>query len=253
MTAPTQGTGGTVVPPADEAITGASGSALNATDADPIDHGMFVPPPTRDNYLTMIRDQAAIRGVDPGTVRDELVEQFRDLHSRQPLDGYDHLAGWLASADIGAGTGPTGLQVLNARILESARRDPFQAAIGDQAAVEQAVTAQVAADEAVAAAAVAPSVDPSSGMLPNPGPLPVPADVTTVDPAVAEQQQAAAAQLAGEDAPPPSTDTTSSSGSGGTAGGTGGTSGSTDTAASSTTDTSSSSSSSKKSGGSGGE
>jgi hypothetical protein len=245
MTAPTQGTGGTVVPPADEAITGASGSALNATDADPIDHGMFVPPPTRDNYLTMIRDQAAIRGVDPGTVRDELVEQFRDLHSRQPLDGYDHLAGWLASADIGAGVGPTGLQVLNARVMESARRDPFQAAIGDQAAVEQAVTAQVAADEAVAAAAVAPAVDPSSGMLPNPGPLPVPADVTTVDPAVAEQQQAAAAQLAGEDAPAPSTDTTT--------GGSGGSSGSTDTAASSTADTGSSSSSSSKKSGSGGE
>jgi hypothetical protein len=218
MTAPTQGTGDVTVPPVDEAIGGASTTALNpdAAQTDPIDHGMFVPAATRDNYLTIIRDQAAIRGVDGDVIRTELVEQFRALHDRQPLDGYDHLAGWLETADIGAAGGPTGLQVLNARILESARRDPFQAAIGDQAAVEQAVTSQVVADQSAAAAAVSPTVDPSSGMLPNAGPLPVPADVTVGDPAVAEQQQAAAAQLEGQtdgtpSTPAPSGDTSTAS------------------------------------------
>jgi hypothetical protein len=59
--------------------------------------------------------------------------------------------------------------VLQARALESARRDPYQAVIGDQALVEEGVAAQQVQDAQVAAVAAAPSVDPASGMLPNPG------------------------------------------------------------------------------------
>jgi hypothetical protein len=183
-------------PPAEEAAQAAAVTALPTTDT--LDPGYFVPQATRDNYLTIIRDTAQTRGQEPDAVRGELVQQFRDLHDRQPLDGYDHLSAWLESADLSTLGGPTGMQVLAARVLESARRDPYQAVIGDQAAVEQGVLTQQRADEAVAAAAVAPAVDPSSGFLPNSGPLPAPTDVTAgVDPAVAEQQQAAQEQTDG--------------------------------------------------------
>jgi cobalamin biosynthesis Mg chelatase CobN len=239
------------VPSATQAISDAATTAL-PTD-DPIDHGYFVPQGTRDNWTQIVRDQSQTRGVDPDTVRGELVQQFLDAHARQPLDGYDHLAGWLADADLSALTGPTGMQVLTARMLESARRDPSRAVIGDQALVETAVAAQTAADEAAAASLVAPGGDPSSGLLPNPGPLPVPEGTTSADPAVAEQQQAAATQAepgdgsvtgtttpAGEPdggaAPPASTDTASS----------------TDTSSSSTPSSSSSSGKSSKSSSSGG-
>src|SRR4051812_43312012 len=158
MTGPQAGTDVTV-PPAEEAPRQASTTALPTQDA--IDPGMFVPQSTRDNYLAIIRDQAAVRGDDPDTVRDELVAQFEVLHERQPLDGYDHLAAWLSTADVGAGVGPTGMQVLAARALESARRDPYQAVIGDQALVEAGVASQQAADAAAASVAVSPSVDPA--------------------------------------------------------------------------------------------
>jgi len=187
----------TTQPPADQAVQQASTTALPTEN--PVDHGMFVPSATRDNYLTIIRDQAATRGVEPDAVRDELVEQFEQLHERQPLDGYDHLAGWLEGADVGVGTGPTGMQVLIGRTLESARRDPQQAVQGDQALVEVGVAAQARADQEVAAALVAPSVDPTLGFLPNSGPLPAPTSTSAaVDPAVAEQQQATAEQTDAE-------------------------------------------------------
>lgn len=181
-------------PPAEQVTQQAATTALPTQD--PIDPGYFVPQATRDNYLTIIRDQAAVRGSSADEVRDELVTQFALLHERQPLDGYDHLSAWLATADLSALERPTGMQVLTARTIESARRDPYQAVIGDQALVEVGVTSQTIADEQYAAALVAPSVDPSLGFLPNSGPLPAPTDTTGIsDPAVVEQQQAAAAQV----------------------------------------------------------
>jgi hypothetical protein len=239
------------VPTATQAIADAGTTALPADD--PIDHGYFVPQGTRDNWIQIVVEQATVRGVDPDEVRGELVAQFVTLHERQPLDGYDHLAGWLERADLASAIGPTGLQILIARQLESARRNPSHSIVGDQALVETAVAAQVAADETAAAVAAAPSVDTTSGLLPNPGPLPVPEGVTSTDPAVQEQQAAAAAQAepgdgsvtgtttpagdtGGGSAPAPApADTSSSSGSG-------------DTSASSDTSSSTSSKSSKSSG-----
>lgn len=201
----------TTPPPADQAVPQAAVTALPTENY--IDPGWFVPQSTRDNYMGIIRDQAQVRGVDPDTVRDELVEQFRTMHERQPLDGYDHLAGWFESADVSALSGPTGMQVLVARTLESARRDPQQAVQGDQALVEQGVLMQTRADEESAASALTPSIDPSSGFLPNAGPLPAPTDTSgVVDPAVAEQQQAAKAQT---DSSGNLTDEAASSSSGG--------------------------------------
>src|SRR4051794_22363433 len=155
---------------------------------------LFVPSSAQDNYSQIARDQAAVRGVSPADVLREMADQWDALHERQPLDGYDHLAQWARQADPTAGSGPSGLTVLQARTLETARRDPYQAVIGDQALVAEAVAAQQGQDAQVAAVAGAPSVDPASGMLPGSGPLPVPSDVSTGDPAVAEQQQAAADQ-----------------------------------------------------------
>lgn len=185
MTAPTP-------PPAEEAVQAAAVTALPTQDT--IDPAYFVPQGTRDNYLTIIRDTAATRGQEPDAVRSELVDKFRELHDRQPLDGYDHLSAWLASADLSTLGGPSGMQVLAARTLESARRDPYQAVVGDQALVEQGVLSQQRADADVAAAAVAPALDPSFGLVANTGPLPAGDASALVDPAVAEQQQAAKEQ-----------------------------------------------------------
>jgi hypothetical protein len=199
----------TAVPPAEQATQQASTTAL--PQQDPIDPSVFVPQATRDNYAQLARDLAASRGVEPTQIMGELADQWEQLHTRQPLDGYDHLAAWARTFDPAVAGGPTGLQVLVARTLESARRDPQQAVVGDQALVEQGVAVQTFRDEQLTAAGDAVSVDPASGLLPNPGPLPVPEGAApAVDPAVAEQQQAAAAQVEDEpttppvDSPPPS-------------------------------------------------
>jgi hypothetical protein len=177
--------------PAEQVVQSASTTAL-ADDVIAPTH--FIPQATRDNYAQIARDQARVRGTEPKQVMQELAGQFEQLHQRQPLDGYDHLAAWAADFDPAESDSPSGLAVLQARALESARRDPYQAVIGDQALVEQGVAAQRALDEGTIGVTQAPSVG-DAGLLPNPGPLPVPADVTpTGDPAVAEQQQAAAQQ-----------------------------------------------------------
>jgi hypothetical protein len=172
----------------------AVGSGQSALDADAIAPEWFIPQSTQDNYAQIARDQAAIRGVEPRAVLQEMAGSFEELHARQPLDGYDHLAAWARSFDPAAGSGPSGLAVLQARVIESARRDPYQAVIGDQAAVSEGVTAQRAYDESVAAAGAAPSIDPASGMLPSAGPLPVPSDVTAGSEGDQQQQAAAAEQ-----------------------------------------------------------
>jgi hypothetical protein len=176
--------------PAEDVLT-SPGSALAA---DAVAPEWFVPQSTQDNYAQIARDQAAIRGVEPRVVMQEMAGSWQELHQRQPLDGYDHLAAWARNFDPAAGTGPSGTAVLQARALESARRDPYQAVVGDQALVEQAVASQQQADAAAAGAAAAPSVDPASGALPNPGPLPVP-DVATGSEGDQQQQAAAAEQL----------------------------------------------------------
>jgi hypothetical protein len=186
--------------PAERAVQQAGTTALADDQVAPTH---FIPAATQDNYAQIARDQAAVRGVEPRQVMQELADQFEALHERQPLDGYDHLAAWARDFDPSVGGTPSGLAVLQARALESARRDPYQAVIGDQALVEQAVTAQRAADAGVLGVTQAPTVE-GSGMLPSAGPLAIGPDVTpTTDPAVAEQQQAAAEQYAQTDDPAP--------------------------------------------------
>lgn len=172
--------------PADQVGQQASVTALVDDQVAPTH---FIPQATQDNYAQIARDQAQLRGMEARAVMLELAEQWRALHERQPLDGYDHLAAWAEKFDPSVGQEPSGLAVLQARALESARRDPYQAVIGDQALVAEGVAAQQALDNRGAQSNLE-----GTGMLPNAGPLPVPADVSTLDPAVAEQQQAAQEQ-----------------------------------------------------------
>jgi hypothetical protein len=199
------------VAPAQDAAAAASTTDL---PGDAIDPSYFVPQATRDNYAQIIRDQALLRGMEFAAVAVEYAEQWRRLHELQPLDGYDHLAAWVETFDPGQDAGPTGLQQLQARALESARRDPYQAVIGDQANVAQAVAVQQQADAVAAGAAGSPSVDPATGVLPNAGPVAPPADV--VDPesgVVAQAQQPADAPTGGDTSTSPSSSSSSSSGS----------------------------------------
>jgi len=161
--------------PAEQAV----GSGKSDLASDEVAPQWFIPQATQDNYAQIARDQASIRDVEPKAVMSELADQWLQMHERQPLDGYDHLAAWAKDFDPAVGGAPTGLAVLQARALESARRDPYQAVIGDQALVQQGVAAQHTLDERAAAVGASPSVDPSSGLLPNPGPLPIPADVAS--------------------------------------------------------------------------
>lgn len=185
--------------PAEKAAQQASTTALDAEQVAPT---WFIPQATQDNYSQIARDQAAVRGVEPKQVMRELAEQWDKLHEAQPLDGYDHLAAWGKEFDPAVGGAPTGLAVLQARALESARRDPYQAVVGDQALVEQGVAAQKAQDAAAAGVLAAPSVDPSSGALPNSGPIGIPGDVTTGTDEDQRQQRAAAAQQDDDDSAP---------------------------------------------------
>jgi hypothetical protein len=186
VTAPNEVPPGATAPaPVEQVVEQAATTALAA---DAVAPDWFIPRATQENYAQIARDQAAIRGVEPRAVMQELAGSFEEQHQRNPLDGYDHLAAWARDFDPGLGQGPTGLAVLQARVIESARRDPYQAVIGDQAAVEQGVAAQAAYDAAIGTAAAAPSVDPASGFLPASGPLTIPPEVT-VGPEGAEVMQ----------------------------------------------------------------
>jgi hypothetical protein len=207
---------GSTPAPAEQAV----GSGQSALDEQAIAPAWFIPAATQDNYAQMARDQAELRGVEPRQVMQELADAWEQLHERQPLDGYDHLAAWGRDFDPATGGPPSGLAVLQARALESARRDPYQAVIGDQALVEQAVASQRALDEGTIGTTSAPTVF-GSGLMPNAGPLAVGPEVsgTSPDPAVAEQQQAAADQRQQQDSgtagtatssPSPAADTTTS-------------------------------------------
>lgn len=181
--------------PAEQAV----GSGQSALADDQVAPTHFIPQATQDNYAQIAREQAALRDVEPKQVMQELADQWEQLHERQPLDGYDHLAAWGRDFDPAAGGAPSGLAILQARALESARRDPYQAVIGDQALVEQAVASQRALDEGTLGITSAQSQQQDAGLVPNPGPLPVPEDVA---PSTATRQQES--DSGSSDTPPPS-------------------------------------------------
>lgn len=232
--------------PAEEAV----GSGTSELKGDEVAPEWFIPPSTRDNYAQIARDQAAIRGVEPKAVMQELAGTWQEMHARQPLDGYDHLAAWGREFDPAAGTAPSGLAVLQARALESARRDPYQAVIGDQSLVAQGVAAQQQADAAVAGATSAPSVDPASGMLPGSGPLPTPDVPVGPD---ADSSSESSSSESSPPAPPESTSTPPTSGGETPAGSTDSSTASTPPPTTSKSSSSKSSSSSGSSGSSSGD
>lgn len=125
----------------------------------------FIPVSTRENYAQVARDAAKVNG---GTAKDamgELAAQFAKQHETDPLAGYDHLAAWAKDYDPAQDDPIDPAAAARSRVIESARRDPYQAYLGSPAAL-------AAADEAIAARDAFADPGPQSGVVPNPGPVP---------------------------------------------------------------------------------
>lgn len=140
----------------------------STTKIEKIDPSFFIPQGTRDNYLQIARDAAAATGGSPKDAMGKLADDFEKRHEADPVAGWDHLAEWAKDADPGESTGPSALALAQAKAVESARRDPSTALQGDQAVVAEAVKALDAR-----AATTGVGNDPSTGVVANPGPVPV--------------------------------------------------------------------------------
>lgn len=129
-----------------------------------VDPTYFIPQATQDNYLQMARDAAKAADITPKAAMGKLAADFKNRHETDPTAGWDHLAAWAKTVDPADTEGPSGLALAQARAVESARRDPQQSLIGDQAVVAEAVKAVEAADAAAAPGAV-------EGFTANTGPV----------------------------------------------------------------------------------
>ncbi|WIM97835.1 hypothetical protein ACTOB_001389 [Actinoplanes oblitus] len=94
---------------------------------------MLVPESTRTNYVTEIKRAAVARGISVGAARTEKVKAWRTQHENDPLGGWNVLADWLETADLGASDAIDPAAAAKVRALESAKRDPAnpQAAVLD--------------------------------------------------------------------------------------------------------------------------
>ncbi|SDG95387.1 hypothetical protein [Klenkia brasiliensis] len=143
-------------------------SPTSTTKVEKVDPTFFIPQATQDNYLQIARDAAKAADITPKQAMRKLADDFTARHDDDPVGGWDHLSEWAKTVDPDETTGPSGLALAQARAVESARRDPQQALIGDQAVVAEAVKAVEAADANAGPAAV-------DGLTPNTGPV-VPKD-----------------------------------------------------------------------------
>lgn len=128
----------------------------------------YIPQSVRDNYAAIARDAAAARGGTAKGAMRELAKDFASRHREDPTAGWDHLAVWAKTFDPEAQAGPSPLELAASRAVESARRDPANA-------LTAVALAQTVAEETLKAAGEAPAtpVDPSTGVVPNPGGVPV--------------------------------------------------------------------------------
>jgi len=134
------------------------------TSVEKVDPTYFIPEATRENYVQIARDAAKAAGITAKAAMGKLAADFKDRHDTDPVGGWDHLAEWAKTVDPDETGSPTGLALAQARAIESARRDPQQALIGDQAVVAEAVKAVEAREAATGPAAV-------EGLVPNTGPV----------------------------------------------------------------------------------
>lgn len=140
----------------------------STTSTEKIDPTFFIPQGTQDNYLQIARDAAAATGGSAKDAMGKLAANFEQQHERDPIAGWDHLADWAKTVDPDEATGPSALALAQAKAIESARRDPHTALQGDQAVVAEAVKALQAET-----ATTGVGNDPTSGVVANPGPIPV--------------------------------------------------------------------------------
>lgn len=99
---------------------------------------MLVPQSTRDNYIEQVRRAAVARGISVEAARAEQVKNWRASHEGDALAGWNVLADWLESADLGTGPVVDPADAAKVRALESAKRDPAnpQAAVLDMSDAE---------------------------------------------------------------------------------------------------------------------
>lgn len=99
---------------------------------------MLVPQSTRDNYIEQVRRAAVARGISLEEARTQQVKNWRASHEGDALAGWNVLADWLESADLGGGPVVDPADAAKVRALESAKRDPGnpQAAVLDMSDTE---------------------------------------------------------------------------------------------------------------------
>lgn len=114
---------------------------------------MLIPDSTRDNYITLVRRAAVARGITVEAARSQQVKNWRAQHDAEPLGGWNVLADWLETADVGATKDLDPAEVAKVRGLESAKRDPSN----PQAAVLDLSDAEVRDEIDAARSAAAPS------------------------------------------------------------------------------------------------
>lgn len=85
---------------------------------------MLVPESTRTNYVDAVRRSAVARGISLEAARSEKVKGWRAQHENDPANGFDVLADWLESADLGASDVVDPAEAAKVRAFETAKRDP---------------------------------------------------------------------------------------------------------------------------------
>jgi hypothetical protein len=89
-----------------------------ATDRG-FDPGVFVPEETRRNYFEIARAAAAQSGGTATAALHKLAEQWWKDHEKEPLNGWEHLAGWAEKAEV---PDDVATDMAAAKVYESVKR-----------------------------------------------------------------------------------------------------------------------------------
>jgi hypothetical protein len=126
------------------------------------DPGVFVPEETRQNYYEIARAAAAQVGGTATAALHKLAEQWWKDHEKEPLNGWEHLAGWAEKATV-PDDEVTDMSV--AKAYESVKR-AGTAAVLDQDVVDELVEARK--KEAEKSSPVAPRESANAGPVGKP-------------------------------------------------------------------------------------
>jgi hypothetical protein len=126
------------------------------------DPGVFVPDHVRDNYFEMARAAAVQIGGTATAALHKMAEQWWKNHEREPLNGWEHLAGWAEKAEV-PDDEPTDMAA--AKAYESVKRAGADAVL-DPDVVEELVEAR--RKDAASGAPVAPRESANAGPVGRP-------------------------------------------------------------------------------------